>query len=80
MKDYEQYMMDSSYYIKADPNSNVAAQTLRYFMVFCQLWIAGRATRSNLTNPQTFPLSNGLRCTLELIKDYGRFGANDIDK
>ena len=49
-------------------------------MLFCQVWIARRATRYNLTKPQTFPLekprglNSGLRCTLvfwmSLYKDY----------
>ena len=39
-------------------------------MQFCQIWIARRATRSNLANPQTFPLEkprgsySGLRFAL----------------
>ena len=49
-------------------------------MLFCQVWIARRATTSNLTKPQTFPLEkprrsySGLRCSLvfwmSLYKDY----------
>ena len=49
-------------------------------MLFCQVWIARRATRSNLAKPQTFPLENprgsnsGLRFPLvfwmSLHKDY----------
>ena len=52
-------------------------------MSFCQVWIARRATRSNLTKPQTFPLekprssNTGLRCSLvfwmSLYKDYEYF-------
>ena len=32
------------------------SQILGSFMLFCQVWIARRATRYNLTKPQTFPL------------------------
>ena len=49
-------------------------------MLFCQVWIARRATRYNLAKPQTFPLekprgsNSGLRCSLvfwmSLYKDY----------
>ena len=49
-------------------------------MLFCQIWIARRATRSNLAKPQTFLLEkprgsySGLRCSLvfwmSLYKDY----------
>ena len=49
-------------------------------MLFCQVWMARRATRSSLAKPQTFPLENllgsdsGLRFSLEfrmsLYKDY----------
>ena len=49
-------------------------------MLFCQVWIARRATTSNLTKPQTFPLEkprgsySGLRSSLvfwmSLYKDY----------
>ena len=53
-------------------------------MLFCQVWIARRATTSNLTKPQTFPLEkprgsySGLRCSLvfwmSLYKDYHALG------
>ena len=49
-------------------------------MLFCQVWMARRATRYNLVKPQTFPLENsrssnsGLRFSLvfwmSLYKDY----------
>ena len=49
-------------------------------MLFCRIWMARRATRSNLAKPQTFPLENsrdsnsGLRFSLvfwmSLYKDY----------
>ena len=49
-------------------------------MLFCQVWIARRASISNLPKPQTFPLENargsnsGLRFSLgfwmSLYKDY----------
>ena len=49
-------------------------------MLFSQVWIAGRANKSNLAKPQTFPLeklrssNSGLRCSLvfwmSLYKDY----------
>ena len=52
-------------------------------MLFCQVWIARRATISNLTKPETFPLEkprrsySGLRCSLvfwmSLYKDYPTF-------
>ena len=57
-----------------------SSQILGYFMLFCQVWIARRATRHNLTKPQTFPLEkprgsySGLRFSLvfwmSLYKDY----------
>ena len=46
------------------------SQNLRYFMLFCQFWIARRPSRSDLAKPQTFPLekprgsSSGLRFSL----------------
>ena len=53
-------------------------------MLFCQVWTARRAARSNLTKPQTFPLENacgsdsGLRISLvfwmSLYKDYFALG------
>ena len=49
-------------------------------MLFSQVWIPGRANRSNLEKPQNFPLeklrssNSGLRCSLvfwmSLYKDY----------
>ena len=55
-------------------------------MVFCQVWIARRVSRSNLAKPQTFHLENpcsqksGLRCSLvfwmSLYKDYSVIDAN----
>ena len=45
-----------TYIIKADPKSNIAGLSLGYFMLFYQVWIARRATRSNLAIPQNFPL------------------------
>ena len=53
---------------------------LEDLMLFCQVWIAKRASRTNLAKPQTFPLENprssdsGLRFSLvfwmSLYKDY----------
>ena len=58
-------------------------------MLFCQVWIARRANRSNLAKPQTFPLekprgsNSGLRFSLvfwmSLYKDYIMGGADSID-
>ena len=55
-------------------------------MLFCQVWIDRRATRSNLAKPQTFPLENprgsesGLRFSLvfsmSLYKDYDSTTSN----
>ena len=48
------------------------SQILGSFILFCQVWMSRRATRSNLTKPQTFPLektrgsNSGLRCSLVL--------------
>ena len=52
-------------------------------MLFCQVWIDRRASRSNLAKPQTFPLekprglNSGLRFSLVfwmiLYKDYTGF-------
>ena len=50
-------------------------------MLFSQVWIAGRANRSNLTKPQTFPLeklrdsiSGPLCFWMSLYKDYHNYG------
>ena len=55
-------------------------------MVFCQVWIVRRASTSNLTKSQTFPVEkpcgskSGLRFSfvfwISLYKDYPGYGQN----